>query len=210
MAVPIGPTDAGASTSMTGGLSASNPDLPGQGTGVDQNAYDQVLHATDANTRQNPIIEARLWIHHDIFNHAPNYRDAMGYAVEYMMKAIQSTILEDIRKDNPSLTFASPTPVLVYRFSAKNFTNQGDFEISFSGVAGINSTLPENWWFAMPGFNDPSYFGHIDLECLVRTLKGSYTVKKDLVTGKISRRYPEENEEVLVAFKNGKVRYLFF
>ncbi|KAJ3928663.1 MAG: hypothetical protein NXY57DRAFT_495700 [Lentinula lateritia] len=204
MAVPTGPPNAGESLSMTGALSTSNPDLPDHSTGVDNNAYDQVLHATDVNTGQNPIIEARLWIHHDVFTHTPDYRTAMGYAVEYIINPIQSTILKDIRKDNPSLTLPSPTRVLVYRLSGKDFTNQGDFEISFSGVAGADSTLPENWWFAMPGSVDPSYFGHVDLKCLVRTLKGGYTFKKELVTGKISRRYPGKNEEVLVSFKNGK------
>ncbi|GAV99344.1 hypothetical protein LENED_000795 [Lentinula edodes] len=56
----------------------------------------------------------------------------------------------------------------------------------------------------MPGSLDPSYFGRVDLKCLVPTRKGSYVVKKELVTGKISRRYPEQNEEVLISFKDGK------
>ncbi|KAH7871656.1 uncharacterized protein C8R40DRAFT_1174446 [Lentinula edodes] len=209
MAVPTGsPTNAGTSLSMSGGLSASNPDLPGHSTSVDRNAYDQVLHAKDANTGQNPIIEARLWIDPHIFDADLHYRTAMGFAVEHMMKPIRSTILKDIKtnvKPNiPSLEFPSTTPVAVYRLTGKDFANQGDFEISFSGVTRRDRTRFRNWWFAMPGSLDPSYFGRVDLKCLVPTQKGSYVVKKELVTGKISRRYPEQNEEVLISFKDGK------
>ncbi|KAJ3898105.1 hypothetical protein F5879DRAFT_652079 [Lentinula edodes] len=188
---------------MSGGLSASNPDLPGHSTSVDRNAYDQVLHAKDANTGQNPIIEARLWIDPHIFDADLHYRTAMGFAVEHMMKPIQSTILKDIKtnvKPNiPSLEFPSTTPVAVYRLTGKDFANQGDFEISFSGMKN-----GKNWWFAMPGSPDPSYFGHLDLECVVPTQKGLFTYKKELVTGKISRRYQGKKEEVLVSFKNGE------
>ncbi|KAJ3917310.1 hypothetical protein F5877DRAFT_68313 [Lentinula edodes] len=209
MAVPTGsPTNSEVSLSMTGGLSASNPDLPGHSTSVDRNAYDQVLHAKDANTGQNPIIEARLWIDPHIFDADLHYRTAMGFAVEHMMKPIRSTILKDIKtnvKPNiPSLEFPSTTPVAVYRLTGKDFANQGDFEISFSGVTRRDRTRFRNWWFAMPGSLDPSYFGRVDLKCLVPTRKGSYVVKKELVTGKISRRYPEQNEEVLISFKDGK------
>ncbi|KAJ4467164.1 hypothetical protein C8J55DRAFT_565421 [Lentinula edodes] len=200
MAVPTGTPPPKSEPLMSGGLSASNSHLPGQSTGAHGNTYDQVLDASDVNTGLNPIIEARLWIHPKIFDDDPNYRTAMGFAVEHMMEPIQSTILKDIHEDNPSLTFpGSSTSVAVYRLSGKDFTNQGDFEISFSGMKN-----GKNWWFAMPGSGDPSYFGHVDLKCLVKTPKGSYTVKKKLVTGKISRRLPGENEEVLVSFKNGE------
>ncbi|KAJ3871621.1 hypothetical protein F5051DRAFT_193685 [Lentinula edodes] len=199
MAVPTGSPPPNQSELMAGGLSASNPDLPVNSTGAHGNTYDQVLDASDVNTGLNPIIEARLWIHPKIFDDDPNYRTAMGSAVEHMMKPIQSTILKDIHEDNPSLTFPSSTSVAVYRLSGKDFTNQGDFEISFSGMKN-----GKNWWFAMPGSPDPSYFGHLDLECVVPTQKGLFTYKKELVTGKISRRSQGKKEEVLVSFKNGE------
>ncbi|KAJ3871623.1 hypothetical protein F5051DRAFT_433709 [Lentinula edodes] len=208
MAVPTGSPPPN-SELMAGGLSASDPDLPGHSTGADGNTYDQVLDALDANTGLNPVIEAKLWIHPDIFKGDAHYRNAMSSAVEYMMIPIRSTILEEIKtkvkKNNPSLKFASSTLVPIYHFmEKKDFTNLGDFEISFSGATTHDRTHFRYWWFAMPGSGDPSYFGHIDLKCLVPTRKGLFTFKKELVTGKISRGYPEQNEEVLVSLKDGK------
>ncbi|KAJ3849683.1 hypothetical protein EV368DRAFT_67235 [Lentinula lateritia] len=182
---------------MSGGLSASHPDPPNH-----NKAYDQVINFTDVNIGLNPTIEARLWVHPEITDYKLPTRTAVSWAVQHMMEPIRSTILKDIHEDDPSLGFLSSTPVLVHHMSGKllPLNEVIHFEISFSGDA-----KRKKWSFATPGSADPSYFGHFDSKCLFsKADKSGLEVKKELITGKISRRYPGKNEEVLVSFENGK------
>ncbi|KAJ3732558.1 hypothetical protein DFJ43DRAFT_1039195 [Lentinula guzmanii] len=189
VAVPIQPD-----VTMSGALDASSQNRPHISPYAIQTRIenDKVLDKPTG-------LEGNLFVHTTLYDYPESFTTAFTSAVEEMLKPTIPSVVAAIRIYHPTLKFEKTLPSIPITRLTENKTspaNLYDFHITFSG----NDKKGKHWSMNHP--DEVPYFGEIDQKCLEKR-GADYSYRRELLTGKIGRYYPQE--KVLVSFEDGKI-----
>ncbi|KAJ3787759.1 hypothetical protein GGU10DRAFT_348027 [Lentinula aff. detonsa] len=188
VAVPIEPD-----VTMSGALDASSQNRP------HISPYAIRTRLENDKVLDKPTgLEGNLFVHTTLYDYPESFTTAFTSAVEEMLKPTIPNVVAAIRTYHPNLKFEQTLPNIPITRLTENKTspaNLYDFHITFSGY----DKKGKHWSMNHP--DEVPYFGEIDQKCLEKR-GANYWYRRELLTGKIGRYYPQE--EVLVSFKDGK------